>query len=181
MGGVPIWRSSGLRRYAPLAVEAASAKARRERTAPQIRQLIRDHLHATHRQCPRLRLMWTKSAPRAISVGPTSNIRQEDGGRNDDERIYEKVDALGAEGIALTDRYNLLGIGDIRCVAGVISRERHIEIYDVGGAPTWRGSALRCDDHRAAGAALARKQVATLGADDPALVGRYALPDIGKK
>jgi len=125
--------------------------------------------------------MWTKSAPRAISVGPTSNIRQEDGGRNDDERIYEKVDALGAEGIALTDRYNLLGIGDIRCVAGVISRERHIEIYDVGGAPTWRGSALRCDDHRAAGAALARKQVATLGADDPALVGRYALPDIGKK
>jgi len=87
------------------------------------------------------------------------------------------VDALGAEGIALIGRCTLLECGDVRCVAGVISRERHIEIYDVGDDPTWRGSALRCDAHRAAGAALARKQVATLGADDPALVGRLALPD----
>src|SRR6218665_2998870 len=106
--------------------------------------------------------MLFRNALRAVSVSPTSNIRQEDCGRDDDEKIYEKVDALGAEGNALTGRYNILGIGGVGWVGGVISRERHIEIYDVGGAPTWRGSALRCDDHRAAGAALARKQVATL-------------------
>ncbi|WP_265285954.1 hypothetical protein [Verminephrobacter eiseniae] len=50
MGGAPTWRGSGLRSYAHHAVEAALAKERGQCIVLQIRQLIRDHLHTTHRQ-----------------------------------------------------------------------------------------------------------------------------------
>jgi len=89
------------------------------------------------------------------------------------------VDDLDVDGAASIGRCTLSDVGDTDCVVGVISRERHIEIYDVGGAPTWHGGALRSCAHRAASAALARKQVAALDADDPALVWRHALPDVG--
>src|SRR6218665_96542 len=85
------------------------------------------------------------------------------------------MDDLDVDGAASTGRCTPSDVGDTVCVARVVSGKRHVEICDGSGAQIWSGSALRSCAHRAAGAALARKQVVTLDVDDPSLAWPFLL------